>query len=188
MSKKSTIVVAFPHGGIIPAGVLEKPANVSVLPHEPIEVPKFYGEHLISDRIAYDFVEAENRKKADAASAARDAETARADAETLESLNEQIARLTSENEKLIANLDEADKKISALESDKVKLSGEIGSLQADLTDADKALADERDRLGKELDAERNNVAMLTEQLAEATKPPAQTQESLKMDGDSGKSK
>ena len=188
MSKKSTIVVAFPHGGIIPAGVLEKPANVSVLPHEPIEVPKFYGEHLISDRIAYDYVEAEKRKKADAASAARDAETGRADAETLESLNEQIARLTSENETLIADLDEADKKISALESDKVKLSGEIGSLQADLSDANKALADERDRLGKELDAERNNVAMLTEQLAEATKPPAQTQESLKMDGDSGKSK
>ncbi|GAA5665155.1 hypothetical protein Brsp07_03658 [Brucella sp. NBRC 14130] len=188
MSKKSTIVVAFPHGGIIPAGVLEKPANVSVLPHEPIEVPKFYGEHLISDRIAYDFVEAENRKKADAASAAKDAETARADAETLEALNEKIARLASENEKLIADRDEADKKISALESDKVKLSGEIGSLQADLSDANKALADERDRLGKELDAERNNVAMLTEQLAEATKPPAQTQESLKMDGDSGKSK
>ena len=106
----------------------------------------------------------------------------------MEALNEQIARLTSENEKLIADRDEADKKISALESDKVKLSGEIGSLQADLSDANKALADECDRLGKELDAERNNVAMLTEQLAEATKPPAQTQESLKMDGDSGKSK
>lgn len=188
MSKKPTIVVAFPHGGIIPAGVLEKPANVSVLPHEPIEVPKFYGEHLISDRIAYDFVEAEKRKKADAASAARDAETARADAETLLALNEQIARLSSGNEKLAADLAEADKKISALESDKVKLSGEIGSLQADLKDAEKALADERDRLGKELDAERNNVVLLTEQLAEATKPPVQTQESLKMDGDSGKSK
>ena len=188
MSKKSTIVVAFPHGGIIPAGVLEKPANVSVLPHEPIEVPKFYGEHLISDRIAYDFVEAEKRKKADAASAARDAETAQADAETLDALNEKIARLTTGNEKLTADLEEADKKISTLESDKVKLSGEIGSLQADLKDADKALADERDRLGKELEVERNNVAMLTEQLAEATKPPAQTQESLKMDGDSGKSK
>lgn len=188
MSKKPTIVVAFPHGGIIPAGVLEKPANVSVLPHEPIEVPKFYGEHLISDRIAYDFVEAEKRKKADAASAARDAETARVDAETLVALNEQIARLTSGNERLAADLAEADKKISALESDKVKLSGEIGSLQADLKDADKALADERDRLGKELEVERNNVVLLTEQLAEATKPPVQTQESLKMDGDSGKSK
>lgn len=188
MSKKSTLVVAFPHGGIIPAGVLEKPANVSVLPHEPIEVPKFYGEHLISDRIAYDFVEAENRKKADAASAAKDAETARANAVALESLNEEIARLTSENAKLTADLDEAGKKISALESDKIKLSGEIGSLQADLTDADKTLADERDRLGKKLEAERNNVTTLTEQLAEATKPPVQTQESLKMDGDSGKSK
>ncbi|KAB2779436.1 hypothetical protein [Brucella anthropi] len=188
MSKKSTIVVAFPHGGIIPAGVLEKPANVTVLPHEPIEVPKFYGEHLISDRIAYDFVEAEKRKKADAASAAKDAEIAHANAGALEELNEKIAQLVSENEKLTADLDEADKKISVLESDKVKLSGEIGSLQADLKDADKALADERDRLGKELEAERNSVAMLTEQLAEATKPPAQTQESLKMDGDGGKSK
>lgn len=188
MSKKSTIVVAFPHGGIIPAGVLEKPANVSVLPHEPIEVPKFYGEHLISDRIAYDFVEAEKRKKADAASAAKDSETAHADAETLEPLKEEIARLVSENEKLATNLDEASKKITALESDKVKLSGEIGSLQADLNDADKALADVRDSLGKELEAERKNVITLTEQLAEATKPHAQTQESLKMDGDGGKSK
>lgn len=188
MSKKSTIVVAFPHGGIIPAGVMEKPANVSVPPHEPIEVPKVYGDHLISDRIAYDFVEAEKRKKADAASAAKDAETARADAGALDELNEKIARLVSENEKLTADLDESGKKISTLESDKVKLSGEIGSLQADLNDANNTFADERDRLGKELEAERNNVATLTEQLAEATKPPAQTQESLKMDGDGGKSK
>ncbi|MBB5703600.1 septal ring factor EnvC (AmiA/AmiB activator) [Ochrobactrum daejeonense] len=160
MSKKSTIVVAFSNGGIIPARILEKPKDVSVLPHEPIEVPKVYGDHLIFDRIAYDFVEAEKRKKADAASAAKHAEAARSDTEALEALNEQIARLVSENERLTADLDEADK----------------------------ALADERDRLGKELEAERNNVAMLTEQLAEATKPPVQEQETLKMDGDGGKSK
>lgn len=188
MSKKSTIVVAFPHGGIIPAGVLEKPKDVSVPPHEPIEVPKVYGDHLIFDRIAYDFVEAEKRKKADAASAAKDAETARADADALEALKEEIAGLAFDRDKLTADLVDAGKKISTLESDKVKLSGEIGSLQADLNDANKAFADERDRLDKELEAERNNVAMLTEQLAEATKPPAQTQESLKMDGDGGKSK
>lgn len=188
MSKKSTIVVAFPHGGIIPARVLDEDKNISVLPHEPIEVPKVYGDHLISDRIAYDFVEAEKRKKAHAASAAKDAETTRADTEALEALNEQISQLASENEKLTADLDEADKKISALESDKVKLSGEIGSLQGDLKDASKLLADEREKLGKELEAERKNVATLTEQLAEATKPPVQQQESLKMDGDGSKSK
>lgn len=188
MSKKSTIVVAFPHGGIIPARVLEQPANVSVLPHEPIEVPKFYGEHLISDRIAYDYVEAEKRKKADAASAAQDAEIARADAGALEALNQKIARLASEKEKLTADLEESGKKISVLESDKVKLSGEIGALQTDLKDAVTAHADDLDKLVKELEAERKNVATLTEQLAEATKPPVQQQESLKMDGDGGKSK
>lgn len=187
MSKKSTIVVAFPHGGIIPARVLDEDKNISVLPHEPIEVPKVYGDHLISDHIAYDFIEAEKRKKADAASAAKDAETTRADTVALEALNEQISQLATEKEKLTADLDEADKKISALESDKVKLSGEIGSLQGDLKDANQLLADERQKLGKELEAERKNVATLTEQLSEATKPPVQQQETLKIDGD-GKSK
>ena len=188
MSKKPKIVVAFPRGGIIPAAVLEKPGDVTVAPHEPIEVPKVYGDHLIFDRIAYDYAEAEKRKKAAEESAAKDNETARADAKAMEALNEQIALLTSENEKLTTDLDDADKKISALESDKVKLSGEVGSLQNDLKDADKVLADERDKFGKELEAERANVVTLTEQLAEATKPPVQQQESLKMDGDTGKSK
>lgn len=188
MSKKPNIVVAFPRGGIIPAAVLEKSDNVPVRPHEPIEVPKVYGDHLISDRIAYDYTEAEKRKKSATESAAKDAETARLDAEAVQALNEKIALLASENNKLTADLDEADKKISALESDKVKLSGEIGSLQGDLKDANKLLADEREKLGKELEAERKNVATLTEQLSEATKPPVQQQETLKIDSDGGRSK
>ena len=106
----------------------------------------------------------------------------------MQALNEKIALLASENNKLTADLDEADKKISALESDKVKLSGEIGSLQGDLKDANKLLADEREKLGKELEAERKNVATLTEQLSEATKPPVQQQETLKIDSDGGRSK
>lgn len=188
MSKKPNIVVAFPRGGIIPAAVLEKSDDVPVRPHEPIAVPKIYGDHLISDRIAYDYAEAEKRKKAAAESAGADAETARLDAEAVQSLNEKIALLTSENNKLTADLDDAGKKISALESDKVKLSGEIGSLQTDLTDAGMAHADELDKLVKELEAERKNVTTLTEQLTDATKPPVQQQESLKMDGDGSKSK
>lgn len=188
MSKKPNIVVAFPRGGIIPAAVLEKSDDVPVRPHEPIAVPKVYGDHLISDRIAYDYAEAEKRKKAAAESAEADAETARLDAEAVQSLNEKIALLTSENNKLTADLDDAGKKISALESDKVKLSGEIGSLQTDLEDAREAHTDELDKLVKELEAERKNVATLTEQLTDTTKPPVQQQESLKMDGDGSKSK
>ena len=188
MSKKPTIAIAFLRGGIIPGTVLGEDEDVAVPPHTPFEVPKIYGDHLISDRIAYDFVEAEKRKKADVAAAAKDAETVRANTGAVDKLKGEIARLTSDRDKLTADLDEAVKKISRLESDKVKLSGEIGSLQADLEDADKAIADERDRLGKELEAERENVAMLTEQLAEATKPPVQRQETLKMGSDGGNSK
>ncbi|MCR5941102.1 hypothetical protein FG152_09735 [Ochrobactrum sp. XJ1] len=188
MSKKPTIVIAFPHGGIIPAKVLETHQNISVLPHEPIEVPKFYGDHLITDRIAYDVLEADRRKKADAAAATKVAETARADAGAMEALKAENARLTLKLDGTVAELGDAAKKIIALEADKVKLSGEVGSLQADLNDANKAHADEVDKLGKELEAERNNVATLTEQLAEAKKPPTQGQETLKIDGEGGKSK
>lgn len=177
MSKKSTIVVAFPHGGIIPAGVLEKPANVSVLPHEPIEVPKFYGEHLISDRIAYDFVEAEKRKKADAASAARDAATASADAEALEKLRSENTRLTTDLEKAKADLTIAESTIAELKLDKVKLSGEIGSLQNDLKDANTSL-----------ETAQNDIATLTEQLGEATKPADEQQGSLGMENGAGNGK
>jgi len=188
MSKKLNIVVAFPRGGIIPAAVLEKSEDVPVRPHEPIEVPKVYGDHLISDRIAYDYVEAEKRKNAAAELATKHVEAASSEAEAMEALNKQIALLTSEKDRLTASLDDAGKKISELKSDKVKLSGEIGSLQNDLKDADKVLVGERDKFGKELEAERENVATLTQQLAEATKPPVQQQESLKMEGETGKTK
>jgi len=188
MSKKPNIVVAFPRGGIIPAAVLEKSDDVPVRPHEPISVPKVYGDHLISDRIAYDYAEAEKQKKAAAASASEAIDAARADAAALETLNEKIALLTSENNKLTADLGDASNKISALESDKVKLSGEVGSLQTDLKDAGTAHADELDKLVNELEVERKNVATLTKQLAQATKPPVQQQESLKMEGEGSKSK
>jgi predicted RNase H-like nuclease (RuvC/YqgF family) len=188
MSKNPNIVVAFPRGGIIPAAVLETSDDVPVRPHEPIEVPKVYGNHLISDRIAYDYAEAEKQKKAAAASASEAIDAARADAAALETLNQKIALLTSENNKLTADLGDASNKISALESDKVKLSGEVGSLQTDLKDAGTAHADELDKLVKELEVQRKNVATLTEQLAEATKPPVQQQESLKMEGEGSKSK
>ncbi|MEN5300189.1 hypothetical protein ABE530_17875 [Brucella sp. TWI559] len=187
MSKKSTILVAFPNGGIIPANVLEMKNNVSVLPHQPIEVPKVYGDHLISDRIAYDYAEAEKRKKAIAA-AAKDAETTHADADDPEALKEEITRLESERGKLVGDLQRADTKITGLEAYKLRLSGEVGSLQADLNDANQALADQADKLRKELEAERKHVAALTEQLAEATKPPQQQQEALNIDSDGGKSK
>lgn len=162
MSKKPTIVIAFPRGGIIPASVLNAKDNYTASPHKPVEVPKAYGEHLISDCLAYDYLEADKRKKADAEAAEKSAETARGDAAAMEVLRAEVARLTSERDQLAA--------------DKVRLSGEIGSLQADLNDANKALSDER-----------ANVVTLTEQLSEVTKPQVQ-QASLEMDAESGKSK
>ena len=222
MSKKPNIVVAFPRGGIIPAAVLEKSDDVTLRPHEPIEVPKVYGDHLISDRIAYDYAEAEKRKKLEAKSIdARERELANtaADKQALEKLeaeNGALSKKLSEFQNHVgtvlrelglkfdadlefainirqfrdalisarADLDKLGKhqeaarsKVTELETDKVRLSGEIGSLQTDLDDANKALT-----------VERNSVATLTEQLSEATKPPVQQQETLKIDGDGGKSK
>lgn len=50
---KSTIGIAFNHGGIIPAAILGLQADKHLAPHEAIEVPERYGRHLIEDRFAY---------------------------------------------------------------------------------------------------------------------------------------
>lgn len=52
MSSKETVHIAFPYGGILPAGIAgEKDRPVG--PHEPVRVPKSYGDSLVEDRFAY---------------------------------------------------------------------------------------------------------------------------------------
>ncbi|NEI89512.1 hypothetical protein GR248_01650 [Rhizobium leguminosarum] len=49
----SKIGIAFVKGGIIPAAVMKKDKDVTVPPHEAIDVPEGYGLHLIADKFAY---------------------------------------------------------------------------------------------------------------------------------------
>lgn len=177
MSKKSTIVVAFPRGGIIPASVLDASEDYTAPPHKPVEVPKAYGEHLITDRLAYDVLEADKRRKAQAETAAQSAASSDTDKAELDRLKTDNTKLSDDLTKLQLSLKTATDTIAQLEADKIKLSGEAGELQRDL-----------DEVHQLLKTERENVLSLTEQLSEATKPPVQQQESLKMDGDTGKSK
>lgn len=205
MSKKPTIVVAFPRGGIIPASVLNEDEDYTASPHKPVEVPKAYGDHLIADRLAYDVLEADKRKKAENEAAAQTVIASVADKGEVDRLNALTVSLTAERDKLAVGLEAVAGKIAQLnadnielsddlaklqlslktatdtvaqlESDKVKLSGEVGELQRDLDEAQLLLK-----------TERENVVTLTEQLSEATKPPVQQQETLNMDGANGKSK
>lgn len=53
MSSKETMLIAFPNGGILPASITgdkDKPVD----PHDPVRVPRDYGEHLVHDRFAYE--------------------------------------------------------------------------------------------------------------------------------------
>lgn len=63
MSKKDVVEIAFPSGGIIPAKVLGEAKDVKLDPHAPCNVPKAYAEHLIADRIAYDYKARQEQKK-----------------------------------------------------------------------------------------------------------------------------
>lgn len=49
----SKIGIAFHKGGIIPAAVLKRETDTVVRPHEAVEVPADYGQHLINDKFAY---------------------------------------------------------------------------------------------------------------------------------------
>lgn len=61
MSKSSTMFIAFPNGGILPADIAGG-KETPVAAHEPVRVPRSYGEHLVSDRFAYE-TEAPKRKQ-----------------------------------------------------------------------------------------------------------------------------
>lgn len=63
MSKSDKMFIAFPNGGILPADI-SGGEEKKVSAHEPVRVPRTYGEHLVSDHFAY---EAEPPKKADSA-------------------------------------------------------------------------------------------------------------------------
>lgn len=53
MAKSDTMTIAFPNGGILPRDVTGDVEHV-VGPHEAVEVPRAYGEHLTTDRFAYE--------------------------------------------------------------------------------------------------------------------------------------
>lgn len=61
MAAKSSMMIQFPRGGIIPADVLKSEKDRDCGPGEPVKVPKAYADHLIERRIA---VAAEETTKA----------------------------------------------------------------------------------------------------------------------------
>lgn len=52
MAKSDTMTIAFPNGGILPRDVTGGEEQ-KVGPHEAVEVPRVYGEHLVADHFAY---------------------------------------------------------------------------------------------------------------------------------------
>lgn len=59
---KETMTIAYRNGGILPAEIAGGKER-RIAPHEPVKVPRSYGEHLVHDRFAY---EVDGRKKATA--------------------------------------------------------------------------------------------------------------------------
>lgn len=68
--KSDTMKIAFPNGGILPRDITGGEER-AVSAHEAVEVPRAYGEHLISDRFAYEAKPARKSKAEIAAEAAR---------------------------------------------------------------------------------------------------------------------
>lgn len=54
LTKEDTIRIAFPNGGKLPASVIGGKTERVVPPHQGVNVPRRYGEHLIADRFAYE--------------------------------------------------------------------------------------------------------------------------------------
>ena len=113
MSKSDSISIAFSHGGILPASITGGTER-RVGPHEPVRVPRSYGEHLIADRFAY---EAEApKKKADPVAAALQKQ-----------LQDLEARLVDGRAALAAATDLADK--GRLEAEVAELEAELERLK-----------------------------------------------------------
>lgn len=134
MSKSDTMLIAFPHGGTLPAslgGGKERKAG----PHEAVKVPLAYGTSLVDDGFAYETDPARAKaasearagglpdreavlRKAEAALAEREAAVAKAEADV-------AARET------------------AVESAEVELAGReaaVGQAEAELAEREAALA------------------------------------------------
>ncbi|RWD71643.1 hypothetical protein [Mesorhizobium sp.] len=114
----SKIWIAFKHGGIIPATIAGGKEK-RVGPHEPVEVPEAYGQHLIDDRFAYKAEKPATPKsgkgaKQDPAKAARAAELAASIVDlkkAVESASDLEAKTT-----LAAELAAAEDELKALEA------------------------------------------------------------------------
>lgn len=115
MSKSDSMFIAFSHGGILPSSITGGDER-RVGPHEPVRVPRSYGEHLIADRFAY---EAEApKKKADPAAAALQKQ-----------LQDLEARLSDGRAAVAAATDLAEK--GRLEAEVADLEAELEKLKKD---------------------------------------------------------
>jgi len=117
MSK--SIWIAFSHGGIIPAAITGGEEK-KVGPHEPVEVPAAYGQHLVDDRFAYKTEKPAAPKggkggaKQDTAKAARAAELGAA-VDDLKKAVEAASDIEAKT-KLAADLAAAEEELKALEA------------------------------------------------------------------------
>lgn len=133
MSKKDMVEIAFPYGGIIPAKVLGEAKDVKLDPHAPRNVPKAYAEHLIADRIAYDYKAhqeqqklAEERKEV-ALQCAQD----QADKQTdIDKLQADLTELTSERDKLADALSTMRGELDELKAKNATLASELEASKA----------------------------------------------------------
>jgi len=50
---REMMTIAFPRGGILPRDITGT-GDTPVQAHIPVAVPRYYGEHLIHDRLAYE--------------------------------------------------------------------------------------------------------------------------------------
>lgn len=133
MSKSKTISIAFDTIGRIPAGILKDGKPAIVDPHKAIDVPRIYGEHLIGNHLAYD---PDERARADKNAA--DLLKARSEKEAkdtalktrLSELEREIANKTADIKALTSKVRESEKITSKLQSQLEEARRKIPALEA----------------------------------------------------------
>lgn len=98
MAKEDTITIAFPNGGLLPRSVTGENADKPVQPRQAVDVPRRYGEHLISDRFAYEVKSDRPKRKVAAQKSSEEVAIAELKA-ALVQLRADAAKATSEEDK-----------------------------------------------------------------------------------------
>lgn len=141
MSKNETMHIAFPHGGTIPASVLKEKGDRKVGPHEAVRVPRSYGEHMVSDRFAYEADPANS--KAPAAGARGSADSREEDIkkiagelstreEALKAAEGALADRTEVLEKLVADVTAREEALKSREAALTDREAAVSKTEADL--------------------------------------------------------